>query len=50
VKVWFRAAARWIIAIACGLVAFWIVCLLIYIAIILFVFSAAIAAVRGVLQ
>lgn len=49
-KAWFRAAVHWALVIACGLVAFWAVCLLCYLAIVLFIFSAVVSLVRGALQ
>ena len=49
-KAWFRAAVRWVLIVACGLVAFWALCLLAYLAIVLFIFSAVVALIRGALQ
>lgn len=49
-KAWVRNVAHWALVVVCGLVAFWALCLLCYLAIVLFIFAAVVSLIRGALQ
>lgn len=49
-KAWFRAAVHWALVVVCTLVAFWALCLLCYLAIVLFIFSTVMSLIRNALQ